>query len=192
MKTIAELHDFVKHAARIRRALKTAEKAQDAAKRADHPGLRPAETPEGVLYVECYRYYRRLKRHGKLQALAEHLAQDRQSRWRRHRREGVENVLRLIERPGTAWLVTPSRRGRIVEELKFADRYDVHSKLLLAFLHEAGPHARIKLAAEAEDPKPWMLHYQRVSDFLRKQAAERRKRAEPTADGETVAKSTDS
>ena len=169
-----ELVHFAQQAARIRRALRAAEKAEAVERRQQQPAPRPADRPDGVLLFECYRYYRWLERAGQLQALADYLSNDHAGRWQRHKREGVDNVLRLLERPDRDWLVTPSRRGRIVDQLEFADRFDIHPVLLLAFLYEAGPYERIMKERERSEAPPWIQKYQRLSTLIRSQGGHSR------------------
>ena len=131
--------------------------------------MRPAETANGVLYISCYRYYRRLKNAGELGRLAEHLEADANGRWNRHKGRGTDNVLRLLERPGAGWLLTPSRRGRIATELDFADHFDIHFRLLLPFLYETGSHQLVKQTAKARTAMPWISNYQTLSRLLREE-----------------------
>lgn len=144
--------------------------------------MMPAETPDGVLRVHCYRYYRRLKRAGGLDRLAEHLANDKSGRWVRHKAKGVDAVLRLLERSVENWFVTPSRRGRIARDLNFADSHDIHSKLLLAFLYEHKPPDVGQLAPMSETRAASIALYKRLSDDLRACASKREAHEPETAE----------
>ena len=97
--------------------------------------LRPEKEPRGVLYRRCYRYYRKLERDEELAALAQHLAADPSGRWIRHKREGIANVLRLLEKAGEKALLTSTRRNRMTLELDFAADCGIHDKLLLVFFY---------------------------------------------------------
>lgn len=167
--SMPELDNFEGWARRLRRLVRDAVRDEKEAST-----LRPAVTVDGVLRIECYRYYRRLKRAGMVGRLAEHLAEEETGRWRRHKGKGADAVLRLLERSGKEWTLTPPRRGRIARELNFADRFNIHSKLLLAFLYEAGPHQLIRKAANARKAAPWMEPYQRLSNVLREDASKRK------------------
>jgi hypothetical protein len=164
-----KLESFSDWGDRVRRAARTAARNEAAAKGSTKPrkrALRPAETSQGVIYLECYRYFHRLKKSGRLKELADFISTQGGGRWQRHKGEGVENVVRLLEKQGKAWVITPSRRARIVTELNFAAKHEIHRKLLLAFLYEAGPHSRIVEAAAAAKPAPWILAYQRMSKAI--------------------------
>jgi hypothetical protein len=164
-----KLESFSDWGDRVRRAARKATRNEAAAKDSTKPrkrALRPAETAQGVIYLECYRFYRRLKKNRKLEELADFISTQEGGRWQRHKGKGVEDVVRLLERPGKGWLITPSRRARIVTELNFAAANKIHSRLLLAFLYEAGPHSRIIEAASASKPADWILEYQRMSKAI--------------------------
>jgi hypothetical protein len=182
MKRIsAKTIDFEGWAKEVRTAYGQAQSAERTAKSRKYKvSLRPENTPNGVLYLLCYRYYRALKRDKKLQRLAKHLASDASGRWLKHKGQGTANVLRLLEKPDSAWLLTPTRRARIADELDFADRWDIRSEVLLAFLYEAGAHRDIVKAARAPKPADWIRRYQRISNLIRK-ASERRRQTRSAA-----------
>lgn len=184
VKEPSEAGDFNELGRLLRKALRQAEKLEVAARRASEPALRPAKAADGVLLVECYRCYRRIKRKGWLKALAAHL--DKDPRWQRHKRQGPDNVLRLLERSGTKDLLTPTRRGRIVVQLDFADRFDIHSKLLLAFLYEAGPYPRLLKIARLKAREPWIEKYQQLSKALHDGARANKSSTETEALGEVT------
>src|SRR5215813_9443716 len=118
---MVRLSDFPSSAALIRKRVERAEAlARD--RKATGTPFRPAETPNGVLYFEAYRYYRRLKARNELEDLSAHLMADRHNRWRRHDTKGVALVLRLLEPDTGPWFLIPSNRKRIAFELDFADR----------------------------------------------------------------------
>ena len=177
-----ELTDFAAWAKRLRKLLKG---AADAAWRGE--GLRPAEKRDGVLKYECYRYFRRLRRRGALSDLAEYVGVRRDpTRWYRHQGTSLDWVLRLIEPAENSlrradpneWVTAPTRM-RVVLELNFADRCDIHPDWLLPFLYEAGSHEMIREAAAKESLPGWANKYREASRHTRK----RRKKIEQASLG---------
>jgi hypothetical protein len=158
---------FERWANKTRTTVSAAEKAERAAK-AKGVALRPAETAAGVLYVASYRFFLKLKRKKSwLALLAQHLSNDPSQRWSRHQGVGSAIVLRLLERQGEPWFITPSRRARIATELNFAAEHNVAPKLLLAFLYEAGSHRQIRRSMRARKKEPWIADYELMSKLLR-------------------------
>jgi hypothetical protein len=166
--------DFAKAATRLRKkilAAKAAE-AEDALRDADDRRLRNAETVGGVIRIECYRYYRFLKKDGQKQ-LAAYL-NEANGRWWRHPKEDVTNALRLLEDGRSEWFITNPRRERIADELRIAHHFGIHSKLLLAFIHALPPgrDARAALLNSKASPE-WVADYQQQSQYLRRPETKR-------------------
>lgn len=169
---------FAKAAKRLRKkilAAKAAE-AQDARSDSDDRRLRASQTVAGVIRVECYRYYWVLGKDGRKQ-LAEYLSKPN-GRWSRHPKDDVTNALRLLEDGCAEWFLSNPRRERIADELRIAHHFGIHSKLLLAFIHELPPgqKARDTLIGSTAPPE-WVLPYQQLSQYLRRQ----RQRQQATA-----------
>jgi hypothetical protein len=181
-KPASKKNDFDDWAAKTRRAYKDA-KAKETAPRGKTPQrLRPAETAEGILQVNCYRYYHLLDSKGQLPDLAKHLARQKGGRWIRHEGDDIDNVLRLLEEPGSEWFITPSRRARIANRLRLAARYDIHLKLLLGFLYEAGADQDVEQALDAVSSSgsvsfEWAENYKRISEDIRDGTKRRKRKA---------------
>lgn len=166
--TRPEITDFAAWGKRLRSLVRQAERTAGKS-----TSVRPAETADGVLRYQCYRYYRQLKRRDKLDELSAFVMSRDPGRWHRYPGTPIDWVFRLLE-TGAKDFVQAPRRGRIVRELKLADRYGIHSALLLPFLYEAGPHVLIREPEVAPKARSWIVMYERLSDLLRKEAQARK------------------
>lgn len=123
------------------------------------PNLHVELTIYGALRLDCYRYYRRLKRARDLETLQEYLDERDPGRWHRHPGDGIDWTLRLLETRREKPLLTAPRRGRMANELRLADKYGIHSQWLLPFLYEAGNERLVRGLLGAQTKPNWVAKY---------------------------------
>lgn len=148
------IDDFAGWAKRLRGRVQKAKERE-----LRHQSLRPIETADGVHRTNCYSYFRRLERAGKLDDLAEYVKNRDPGKWHRHPGSGIVWVLRLIDKPRQP-VLSPNIRSRMAIELNWAAACKISPNKLLGFLHESGSHELIKAVSDRGAVPDWCEPYQ--------------------------------